>query len=226
VDFDAAATASRKQGTSSWRLDPRLDDQQLGNPYYQNNDYDKGHLTRRDDAAWGADDDEAIAANNDTFHYPNAAPQHYLLNQSNEFTGANLDLWGDLENYITEQGSAQRTRLSIFNGSVFGSNDKPLKDALAPLSFYKIVVWRDGDAAPGAIGFVLEQAELVRDLAEEAIEPGRFQIRQRRIAEIEKTLDISFGPVGDWDVLREGGAEESLEDPGILIRRVSDVRLT
>lgn len=228
VDFDAAAQASRKEGGGSWRLDPRLDDdQQLDNEYYKGKDnlYDRGHLTRRDDAAWGADDVAAIAANKDSFHYTNSAPQHYLLNQSNEFTGANLDLWGDLENYITEQGNAQRTRLSVFNGPVFGTNDKPLKDALVPLAFFKIVIWRDGNADPGAIGFVLDQADLVRDLAVEAINPGRFEIRQRRIADIEKSLDISFGPVSGWDVLRETVTEEAFSDRGITIRRTADIRL-
>jgi endonuclease G len=227
VDFDPGATVAREDGTGSWRLDPRLDKaQQLGAPYYDNNDYDKGHLTRRDDSAWGRDEAEALAANNDTFHYPNAGPQHFLFNRSTEFTGANLDLWGDLENHITQQGGDQRTRLSIFNGPIFTTGDKPLKDAFAPLSYFKIAIWRDGTRPPGAIGFVLEQGDLIRDLAEEAIEAGKFKIRQKRIAQIERSLDISFGPVSDWDVLADTQANEALgDDDGILIAKTSDIRL-
>lgn len=227
VDFNADVNVSRDEGTGSWRLDPRLDKaQQLGAPYYDNNDYDKGHLTRRDDSAWGRNEDEALAANNDTFHYPNAGPQHFLLNRSTEFTHANLDLWGDLENHITKQGGDQRTRLSIFNGPIFTARDKPLKDAFAPLSYFKIVVWRDGTKPPGAIGFVLEQGELIKDLEEEAIEAGRFDIRQKRIAQIEAMLDISFGPIGDWDVLADTREEEALDDgEGIQITKPSDIKL-
>jgi endonuclease G, mitochondrial len=225
VDFDPGATVAREDGTGSWRLDPRLDKaQQIGGPYYDNNDYDKGHLTRRDDAAWGRDDDEALAANNDTFHYPNAGPEHFLFNRSTEFTHANLDLWGDLENHITKQGAGQRTRLSIFNGPIFTAHDKPWMDAFAPLSYFKIVIWRDGTQQPGAIGFVLEQGDLIRELPEEAIEPGRFKIRQKRIAQIERSLDISFGPVGEWDAFADTLAEEAL-DNGILITKTSDIRL-
>jgi len=98
-------------------------------------------------------------------------------------------------------------------------------DAFAPLSYFKIVIWRDGTQQPGAIGFVLEQGDLIRELPEEAIEPGRFKIRQKRIAQIERSLDISFGPVGEWDAFADTLAEEALDDDGILITKTSDIRL-
>jgi endonuclease G len=224
VNFDPPESVSRDEGSQSWRLDPRIDPQdQLGAAYYNDNDYDKGHLTRRDDAAWGSDKDDALAANWDTFHYTNAAPQHYLLNRSTDFTGANLDLWGDLENFISEQGGQQRTRLSIFNGPIFGGRDKKLDDARVPLAFFKIVIWRDRNEPPGAIGFVLGQRDLIEDLPEEAIDPGRFSIRQKRISQIERDLDISFGPVTEWDQMPQRSAEESLDEEGVEITRVSDI---
>ena len=226
IDFGAAANASREQGRSGWRNDPRLNSpHQLGSRFYDHNDYDKGHLTRRDDAAWGESLTEAIAANDDTFFYTNAAPQHFLFNQSDEFTHAGLDLWGDLENHISLQGGSQRTRLSLFNGPIFGNDDKPLSDALVPLSFYKIVIWKDPGMAPGAVGFVLDQADLVASLPEEAIDPGRFEIRQRRIADIEAELDLSFGPVTGWDRLAAAEPEEALDTEGLIIEAVDDIRL-
>jgi hypothetical protein len=42
-----------------------------------------------------------------------------------------------------------------------------------------VAIWRDGTQQPGAIG--LEQGDLIRELPEEAIEAGRFKIRQKRI---------------------------------------------
>ncbi|MCA1510185.1 DNA/RNA non-specific endonuclease [Bradyrhizobium sp. NBAIM01] len=224
VNFNPPESVSRDEGGQSWRLDPRIDPQdQLGASYYNDNDYDKGHLTRRDDAAWGSDKEDALAANWDTFHYTNAAPQHYLLNRSTDFTGADLDLWGDLENFISEQGGQQRTRLSVFNGPIFGDRDKKLDDARVPWAFFKIVIWRDRNERPGAIGFVLSQRDLIENLAEEAIDPGRFSIRQKRISQIERDLDISFGPVTEWDQMLPRGAEESLDEEGIEITRVSDI---
>lgn len=226
VDFAPGATASREEGSGSWRSDPRIGPQeQLTARFYDHNDYDKGHLTRRDDAAWGDTEAEAVAANNDTFHYTNAAPQHFLFNRSDKFTGAGLDLWGDLENHITAQGEAQRTRLTIFSGPIFGEADKRLKDALVPLRYFKIVVWRDEAAEPGAIGFVLDQAKLVASLAEEAIEAGEFEVRQHRIADIEGELDLDLGRVSDWDVLNRLDAEESIDVGGLPIRSLADIRL-
>ncbi|MVT50073.1 hypothetical protein GPL17_06170 [Bradyrhizobium yuanmingense] len=224
VNFDPPASVSRDEGSQSWRRDPRIDpEHQVGGPYYEGNDYDKGHLTRRDDAAWGSNDDDALDANWDTFHYTNAAPQHELYNRSTDFTGRDLDLWGDLENFISKQGARQRTKLSIFNGPIFTADDKPLRDILVPRSYFKIVIWRDGTADPGAIGFVLEQDDLIGGLPEEAIEAGRFHMKQKRIRLIERKLDISFGVVGDWDRTPRGGAEEALDDTEIEIKSFSDI---
>jgi endonuclease G len=225
VNFDPPESATRDEGSQSWHLDPRLDnDQQLGAAYYDGNPYDKGHLTRRDDTAWGSDKEDALAANWDTFHYTNSGLQHELFNRSDEFTGANLDLWGDLENHISAQGGAQRTRLSIFNGPIFGNEDKPLDDALVPLAYFKIVIWRDKNQPPGALGFVLEQNDLIRTLPEEAIEVGRFHIRQKRISSIESKLDISFGAVTEWDQMpRTHEATESLDEEGIPLTSVNDI---
>jgi endonuclease G len=225
VNFNPPETASRDEGSQSWRLDPRLNnDQQLGAAYYDNNEYDKGHLTRRDDVAWGRDKDDALASNWDSFHYTNAGPQHSLFNRSDDFTDAGLDLWGDLENHISEQGEAQRSRLCIFNGPIFGDHDKPLSNAFVPLAYYKIVIWRDRGQPPGALGFVLEQEDLIRDLPEEAIDAGRFSVRQKRISWIESRLDVSFGDVTGWDQMpRPDEALEALDDDGILLRSASDI---
>lgn len=226
LNFAAKATANRDQGRGDFRLDPRCDPKdQLGGRYYDYNDYDKGHLTRRDDAAWGDSLEEAIIANDDTFFYTNSGPQYFEFNRSDDFTHANLDLWGDLENHISQQGEAQKTRITLFNGPIFGARDKPLFDALVPLRYYKIVIWKDKNQTPGAIGFVLDQADLIESLAEEAIDPGRFVIRQRRIADIEAELDIDFGKVVEWDRLTAAMAHEALDDDGIEIMSVNDIRM-
>ena len=225
IDFDAPATVGRTEGHAGWKLDPRLDAaQQLGGTFYANNDYDKGHLTRREDVAWGRDKAQAMAANQDSFTYTNSAPQHFQFNQST--AGKGLRLWGELENFITEQGEQQRSRLCVLNGPVFGDADKRLKDALVPLSFFKIVIWRDGDAAPAAAGFLLDQKNLVADL-DEAIDAGAFRLRQRRIADIEALLDIDFGEdVRGWDSLMRLSAEEAVEDAdGIRIEALEDLRI-
>ncbi|WP_275450791.1 DNA/RNA non-specific endonuclease, partial [Arthrobacter sp. H41] len=65
------------------RLDPRLpEDQQTGERVYARNDIDGGHLVHRASAVWGNTQDHAAQANEDTFHYTNAAPQAAGFNQS------------------------------------------------------------------------------------------------------------------------------------------------
>ncbi|MEY2883094.1 MAG: hypothetical protein RL490_818 [Pseudomonadota bacterium] len=224
IDYAAAATAGSKQGSSNWRPDPRLDDkQQASDRYYDGNDYDKGHLSRRDDVAWGPTLAQAIAANNDSFFFTNAAPQYFGFNQSGIQKKALLDeltLWGDLENAIAEQGLAQRTRLSVLNGPVFGDNDKPLRDLRIPLAFWKIVVWRDAaSATPGALGFLLDQSAMIANLAEEAIDAGRFSIRQRPIAAIGALLDFDLSPLAAWDRMPAPELHESLDDDRIIRSR-------
>jgi endonuclease G len=78
----------------NWRLDPRLrEDQQTGERVYARNDIDRGHLVRRASAVWGDTRAEAARANEDTFHYTNAAPQAARFNQG-------LELWLGLESYL------------------------------------------------------------------------------------------------------------------------------
>ncbi|BCH20101.1 DNA/RNA non-specific endonuclease [Mesorhizobium sp. L-2-11] len=226
LNFAAKETAGRKDGRSTWRKDPRIEfADQLGDRFYDYNDYDRGHLTRRDDVAWGDTFEDAVAANDDTFFYTNSAPQYFLFNRPDEYTGAGLDLWGDLENFISEQGEAQRARLTVFNGPIFGEQDKPLHDALVPLSFYKIVIWRDGTEDPGAVGFVLDQSDLIASLPEEAIDPGRFELRQCRIADIEDQLDLDFGVAKKWDRLGKINVSEAFGAEGIEIASLKDIRL-
>lgn len=243
VDFMADVQVTSGDGGRNWRFDPRIPNAaQIGRIYYLHNDYDCGHLSRRDDLARGPTRDAAIAANKDSFFWTNCAPQHYLLNQSSSFSGADLQLWGDLENHISAQG-AKLGRVSVFNGPVFGPEDKPLRDALVPLAFYKIVAWNDGDgggpdagagaggsAAGGAVGFVLEQADLVASLPEEALDPGIFSIRQRRIATIGAGLDLDLSDLAALDRMpkrrrKKAATDEALEDDGVEITSVADIVL-
>lgn len=198
ADFLAPVQVPSEEGGGGWRFDPRMPSaSQIGRSYYLGNDLDRGHLSRRNDLARGETRAIAIARNRDSFFWTNCAPQHFLLNQSDRFTGAALQLWGDLEDHIAAQG-AQNGRLSIFNGPVFSEADLPYRDALVPLAFYKIAVWNDADG-PGAVGFVLEQGDLLASLAQEAIDPGAFSIRQRRIAAIGADLDLDLAGLAALD---------------------------
>jgi endonuclease G len=140
-----------------WRLDPRLgEDQQTGERLYAHNDIDRGHLVRRASAVWGDTRAEAAQANEDTFHYTNAAPQAAKFNQG-------LNLWLGLESYLQDHAADDGRRLVVFTGPIFGETDPVYRGVDIPLLYFKVVVFlQDGDLA--ATGYVVDQKPQLADL--------------------------------------------------------------
>jgi endonuclease G len=155
--------------------------------------FDKGHIVRRDDVAWGETFDEIQKANGDTYHTTNCSPQVAGFNRA-----AADENWGDLEKLIQRETGAER--VCIFAGPVLDEDDRIFsgKDEHGPVElqiprkFWKIVVAKgEDDEAPQAFGFVLEQ-----DLSDVPLEvPLEFAVPQpwkrymQSIAEIEAMLN-------------------------------------
>ncbi|SFU11563.1 DNA/RNA non-specific endonuclease [Arthrobacter sp. ov118] len=171
-----------------WRLDPRLaTDLQTGESVYARNDIDRGHLVRRASAVWGDTVAEAQLANEDTFHYTNAAPQAAKFNQG-------LELWLGLESYLQEHAAEYRSRIVVFTGPIFSAIDPVYRGVEIPLRFFKVAVFiHQGQLA--AVGYVVDQTPELAEIPEVpkpgAIEdapplgPFRtFQVPIRDIAEL------------------------------------------
>ncbi|WP_104181652.1 DNA/RNA non-specific endonuclease [Arthrobacter sp. B0490] len=140
-----------------WRLDPRMpEDQQTGERVYARNDIDRGHLVRRASAVWGDTRAEAAQANEDSFHYTNAAPQAAKFNQS-------LELWLGLETYLLENAADHGRRLIVFTGPVFSDLDPVYRGVEIPLRFFKVAVFLEGGAL-AATGYVVDQTPQLKDL--------------------------------------------------------------
>ncbi len=136
-----------------WHLDVRIpQDQQAGADLYRNNSLDRGHLVRRLDPVWGAEE-TARAANQETFTYTNAAPQVADFNQGK-------DLWLGLEDYVLDHADAFDARISVFTGPVFRDDDPLYRGVWIPRKFWKIAAWTN-DGKLGAAGFVLDQAPML-----------------------------------------------------------------
>jgi endonuclease G, mitochondrial len=143
-----------------WFTDPRIPAiQQLPDRFFTKDrkSFDKGHIVRRDDVAWGDTYDELRRANGDTFHVTNCSPQVANFNRSNK-----KGLWGELENIVLKQ--AEGERYCLFAGPVFADDDPLFRglddegsiDVKIPRQFWKIVVARSGDALQ-SFAFVLDQ---------------------------------------------------------------------
>ncbi|MFD3808054.1 DNA/RNA non-specific endonuclease [Streptomyces sp. NPDC058619] len=188
----------------NWRFDPRLpDSQQAGNPVYKNNPLDKGHLVRRLDPVWGVGD-EATTANEDTFHYTNAAPQMDIFNQGKK-------LWLGLENFLLDHAEQFDRKLSVFTGPVLEDSDPPYRGIKVPLRFWKVAAFmQDGELA--ATAYVLDQSpDLTRDAAARALadaaragDPpplGAFRTFQVPVADIAEITGLDLGPLPGADRL-------------------------
>ncbi len=146
--------------TELWFTDPRIPaEHQLPDRFFTKDEkaFDRGHVVRREDAAWGATYDEVRMGNGDTFHTTNCTPQVAGFNQSDGLTN-----WGALEKFIQDQAATER--LSVLAGPVLAEDDpvfRGLDDAgvvqvKIPRQYWKVVVARTG-AGLAAFGFVLRQ---------------------------------------------------------------------
>ena len=126
LGIDGAKLMDLDRSGIRWRLDPRLgEDQQTGERVYARNDIDRGHLVRRASAVWGETRDEAARANEDTFHYTNAAPQAATFNQG-------LGLWLGLESYLQDNAADNGRRLVVFTGPIFSDTDPAYRGVNIP----------------------------------------------------------------------------------------------
>ncbi|MFV0373156.1 DNA/RNA non-specific endonuclease [Microbacterium sp.] len=196
VNVDGAGLVAVPR-SGRWHLDPRLDRQlQAGADVYADNDLDRGHLVRRRDPGWG---DDAVAATEATFSYPNAAPQAASFNQSS-------DLWLGVEDHVLEYAASLRHRISVFTAPVLGADDPPYRGIRIPLRFWKAVAWADDDGALAATGFVLDQSEAITDVDGTAtVAPlGRFRTFQVPLSDIAALTGVDLGPLVTADVYPPG----------------------
>lgn len=190
-----------------WHFDPRAPRSvQAGPEVYRHNDLDRGHLVRRLDPVWG-DDAAARAANQDTFAYPNAAPQASDFNQGKE-------LWLGLEDHVLNHAGEHDARISVFTGPVLADDDVPYRGVPIPRKFWKIAAWTmEGRLA--AAGFLLDQspqlgkeelAQAVRErlLADEPPPLGPFRAFQVPVPQIADLTGIPLNGLAEADRISAG----------------------
>jgi DNA/RNA endonuclease G (NUC1) len=164
LGIDGAKLMDISRSGIDWRLDPRLpEDQQTGERVYARNDIDRGHLVRRASAVWGDTRAEAQQANEDTFHYTNAAPQAAKFNQG-------LELWLGLESYLLENAADNGRSLIVFTGPIFSNVDPVYRGAEIPLRYFKVAVFLQNGAL-AATGYVVDQTPQLADL-DDVPKPG------------------------------------------------------
>jgi endonuclease G len=201
--------------TERWFPDLRLDEQfQIPEIFYSQDQgaFDKGHVVRRDDVAWGRTFDLLLRGNVDSFHVTNCSPQVEGYNRSDSGDRN----WGDLENHVLSEAASER--LCVFAGPILAADDRvfagkgpngtPLR-APVPRRFWKVIVARLSDGI-ASYGFVLEQ-----DLTDTPLEfavADEFIGAMYPLPEIARLAGVSFDAgvlaADQYDTVR--GAEIAL----------------
>jgi endonuclease G len=179
VNIDGTTARRPTRESDRWILDPRLPaSEQTGEAVYRDNPLDRGHLVRRLDPAWGSEL-LAKAANDDTFHFTNATPQHHEFN-------AGSTLWAGLEDYVLEGADTADVAVSVLTGPVLADDDDAYRGVQLPRQFWKVVAMVKRSGALSATGYLLSQATLLDGLeSDEEFSYGAyrtFQVPVRRIA--------------------------------------------
>lgn len=222
IDGSQATSISRKTFSDRWFFDPRLPRlEQLDNSIYASNPLDRGHLVRRLDPTWGATPGEISGAHDDTFHWTNCSPQHEGFNR-------NKTTWGGIENHILDAAKAQRQRVTVFTGPVFGDDDPVYTTSQGlqvplPEQYWKIVALVQEDGRLSATAYLLSQEGLIDAMMREVpFQPDTFQ---RTVREIEALSGMHFRPLRQFDPLDSTEAVEGGEMPHRKLDSLDDLIL-
>ncbi|RXK86373.1 DNA/RNA non-specific endonuclease [Filimonas effusa] len=177
-------------GNDEWSLDERAADFQWGAHLYsaQKSDFQRGHMTKREDPQWGETVEIAREAAQATFRFANCVPQMGELNTED---------WGKLETYIlTKQSVPEKLKVSVFTGPVLSANDPVFVtevdgyEVQIPTLFWKIVYYLDETGTLSRAGFLMGQ--------ENALFEKKIVVRRTKAA-IAEAADFSVSYFQDFE---------------------------
>jgi endonuclease G len=203
VNINGDEAKKIKRANDKWFSDLRLPaNLQLTQQDYGHPDIDRGHMVRREDPNWGTTE-VAKVANDDTFHYTNAAPQHARLNQGKT-------QWLGLEEYVLSNAKTHGLSICVFTGPVLRDEDPSLDNGVqVPEEFWKVVVAIDEDTGGlRSTGYVLSQGKLIEDITE-AFVFGQYRTYQVPVSTIEDATGLDFGGLVEADALKQHPLPES-----------------
>lgn len=153
------------------------------------------------DPVWGTAA-EANQANEDTFHYTNAAPQADVFNQGKQ-------LWQGLENYLLDHAADFDRKLAVLTGPVLHDSDPPYRGVQVPLRFWKVAAFLQ-DGALAATAYVLDQSPDLTWDAERALAGaqagappplGAFRTFQVPVKDVAELTSLDLGPLPAVDLM-------------------------
>ncbi len=146
----------------AWKFDDRIDKiYQWGSALYEADmsDFDKGHMTKREDVQWGINDEDAQAGAQSTFYYTNAIPQVDKMNRG---------IWSKIESYILHtQTINQHQKITLLTGPIFDDNDPEFVTVVndetlkIPTLFWKVIYYLGSDNDLHRTAFIVNQKNIL-----------------------------------------------------------------
>jgi endonuclease G len=159
-------------GRDEWRVDDRAKEFQWGPHLYsaKKSDFQRGHMTKREDPQWGTTAEIAKEAARSTFFFSNCVPQISELNTRE---------WGSLEMYILNKETVpEKILCSVFTGPVLAADDPVFvtkvdaQDVQIPTHFWKVVYFTNDGKNLSKVGFMMGQENLLNE--RKIVEPLRL----------------------------------------------------
>jgi endonuclease G len=185
----------------SWIIDPRLDEAHQPDDSIFSSALQRGHLYKREDAAWGTDDDQRRAGDLQSFIITNATPMIANFN--------NVE-WGDLEDIVSKHVLTGK-KVSYFAGPIFDVGDRYFNQLKAgvpaaqrrrgmrvPTCFWKAVAWVEAGRLHAA-GFILDQSDEIQAHGPITEEINFGNYRQKPLTEIQDRTGLTFGVLIEAD---------------------------
>ncbi|AKU11638.1 putative protease [Azoarcus sp. CIB] len=193
---------SKSSKRAAWRFDPRIpkEMQIMKECYGSTPKFSRGHMTRREDPAWGDTAAEIQRGADDSMHVTNVTPQMQSFN---------APIWLGLEDYALQHARKDDQKISVFTGPYFTKNDPTMYGVRIPVKFWKVIAFvHDETGELCATGYEMSQ--------ENNLEPPEFVFgdfvspqfnisTQVPVAMIEARTGLSFDVLAAFDPLSSEG---------------------
>ena len=199
-NIDGARSKSSKR--TAWRFDPRIPQEMqiMKECYGSTPKFSRGHMTRREDPAWGRTAAVIQRGADDTMHVTNVTPQMQSFNSP---------IWLALEDYALQHAREDDQKISVFTGPYFTNNDPTMFGVRIPVKFWKVIAFvHDETGELCATGYEMSQEDNLEPLEfvfGDFVSPQLNISTQVPISTIEARAGISFDGLADVDPLSSEG---------------------
>lgn len=197
---------AKKTRRAGWKWDPRIPKTQqiMDECYGSPPRFSRGHMTRREDPAWG-NISAAKLGNEDSMHVTNTTPQMQAFNSP---------IWLALEDYALGHAREDAMKISVFTGPYFHDDDPTMYGVRIPVTFWKVIAFiHDETGKLCATGYEMNQEQSLQPEEEfvfgQFVSPQLNVTTQVPILSIQKRSGVNFGRLVHVDPL--ANVEESAE---------------